>query len=85
MEVAGALFEAVHHLKDDELKHGAGESQIGTEYKLHRTMTELVVAKQLLNEEDPADNKEDDLAGHHHHAVPKQAHFDGKSINNRTY
>ena len=37
-------------------------------------MVELVVSEQHLDEEDPADEEEDHLAGEHDHCVPQQLH-----------
>ena len=70
----GVLIEKADYFKDDEFEHGAGEGEVDAEDQLDEAVVELVVSEQHLDEEDPADQEEDHLAGEHDHCVPQQLH-----------
>ena len=70
----GVFIEKADNFKDDEFEHCAGEGEVDAEDQLDEAVVELVVSEQHLDEEDPADQEEDHLAGEHDHSVPQQLH-----------
>ena len=68
-EVSRPNVEEVDDLKDDQLKHGAGEAEVDAEDELDNPMVELVVFEEHLDEEDPAEEEETKLTRQNHNGV----------------
>ena len=56
------------------LEHGAGEAEVDTEDELDGAVVELVILEEHLHEEDPAEEKEEQLAGDDDDRVSDKLH-----------
>ena len=75
VEDSRAVLQHVQDLEDDELEHGARESEVDAEDDLDEDVAQLVVFEQLLDEEDPADDEEHQLGAQHCHRITEKSHF----------